>query len=276
MEQRTEELLNKVVEKLNGDPAELAGTMNIAIFAGQNRPMKKWSMLNRFIAALNGASDARSFNAWKAVGRCVKKGEKAFYILAPVLVPKKCDCGGKAGCPKCDGTGKEKDHKILIGFRDQAEFDVAQTDGKPLPEDDVKVPELPLMEVAKMLNIEVKAAEYGLRNAAWGWIDRSATTITLCSPDEQIFFHELSHGVDMTLGEYKKTDYDVGEVVAELSACLLASQYGKSVNLKFTRTYIEQYSGEKNIAMAIGKVFDRVGKIYEKIEEMAKLEAAVA
>src|SRR5690349_12380838 len=53
-------------------------------------PCRRWSWNNQLIAALRGTADARGFRQWQQVGRQVKKGEKAFYILAP-LVKKKTD-----------------------------------------------------------------------------------------------------------------------------------------------------------------------------------------
>jgi len=60
---------------------------------------------------------------WLSVGRCVRKGEHALWILAPILV-KEID----------KATKKETGDKILIGYRDVSVFDVSQTDGDDLPE----------------------------------------------------------------------------------------------------------------------------------------------
>src|SRR5574340_618277 len=48
-------------------------------------PSDKWSFLNRILMYLNNTEDARGFKQWKQVGRYVKKGSKAFYILAPMF-----------------------------------------------------------------------------------------------------------------------------------------------------------------------------------------------
>src|SRR4051794_28838859 len=45
---------------------------------------RRWSWGNQLLVILSGFTDARGFNQWQEVGRSVKKGEKAFYILAPV------------------------------------------------------------------------------------------------------------------------------------------------------------------------------------------------
>src|SRR5690349_665156 len=44
-------------------------------------PCRKWSWNNQLLTALMGYREARGFRQWEAVGRKVKKGEHAFYIL---------------------------------------------------------------------------------------------------------------------------------------------------------------------------------------------------
>jgi hypothetical protein len=51
---------------------------------GDSIPADKWSFLNRLLMYLNNTEDARGFRQWQQVGRYVKKGSKAFYIIAPL------------------------------------------------------------------------------------------------------------------------------------------------------------------------------------------------
>lgn len=72
------------------------------------------------------ASSVAGFNDWKnKFGRTVKKGEKAIWILAPMVKHTK-------------GTDEESSREIeerrVIGFRAVPVFDVSQTEGDPLPE----------------------------------------------------------------------------------------------------------------------------------------------
>ena len=50
-----------------------------------NVPCRAWSWSNQLLAALNGTSDARGYRQWQEVGRQVKKGEKSFPILVPIV-----------------------------------------------------------------------------------------------------------------------------------------------------------------------------------------------
>jgi hypothetical protein len=74
------------------------------------------------IAAQNhGATQVAGFRAWRNLNRDVRRGEKAIWILAPMI--------GPAG----DGEDGE-DGRRLRGFRYVPVFDIAQTDGDDPPE----------------------------------------------------------------------------------------------------------------------------------------------
>jgi len=67
------------------------------------------------------ATRVAGYHAWRKLGRNVRKGENAIWILAPMTrVIKEDD----------EDDGK----RIVAGFKAAPVFDVAQTDGEPLPE----------------------------------------------------------------------------------------------------------------------------------------------
>lgn len=70
------------------------------------------------------ASQVAGFNAWKQLGRNVKKGERGISILAPLVrsIEQQADDGSTAAI------------RTLSGFRTVSIFDVEQTEGEPLPE----------------------------------------------------------------------------------------------------------------------------------------------
>src|SRR5215470_2776475 len=107
---------------------------------------RKWSWGNQLLTVLNGYTDARGFNQWQEVGRNVKRGERAFYILGPVkkkLLDKE--------------TGEEK--SIVVGFKGLPVFGLQQTEGRPLPSGDPDIEKwiesLPLLDVAKRWGLAV-------------------------------------------------------------------------------------------------------------------------
>ena len=65
------------------------------------------------------ATHVAGYRTWKSLGRFVKKGERGIAIRAPIVRRKK------------DET---EDKRELFGFRVVYVFDIAQTDGEPLPE----------------------------------------------------------------------------------------------------------------------------------------------
>jgi N-terminal domain of anti-restriction factor ArdC len=66
------------------------------------------------------ATQVAGFRTWRSLGRSVRRREAAIRILAPLQV--------RAGAPE------EGDARRVRGFRTVSVFDVAQTDGDPLPE----------------------------------------------------------------------------------------------------------------------------------------------
>jgi antirestriction protein ArdC len=72
------------------------------------------------------ATRVAGFHAWRRLGRNVRRGEKAIWILAPVT--RKVDDEASADAP-ADERGC-----VLVAFKPTAVFDIAQTDGEELPE----------------------------------------------------------------------------------------------------------------------------------------------
>lgn len=67
------------------------------------------------------ATRVAGFHTWRAVGRFVRQGEKGIAILAPILRRRAVD-------------ERTDDVRSIAGFRAAYVFDVAQTDGEPLPD----------------------------------------------------------------------------------------------------------------------------------------------
>lgn len=82
------------------------------------------------------------FGAWKAMGRQVRKGEKALWVLAPVTArATEADTEQEGSSTRNDRTSssgqddaERRPARRVVACRGAAVFDVAQTDGDPLPE----------------------------------------------------------------------------------------------------------------------------------------------
>ena len=83
-------------------PKQVAMTV---IHRKDNVPSDKWSITNRLIMlVIGGTEDARGYKQWQAVGRQVKKGSKAFDIIAPLT-------------RKVHNDEKDEDEVIVFGYR---------------------------------------------------------------------------------------------------------------------------------------------------------------
>jgi antirestriction protein ArdC len=261
MTDNAKKILDNLVEEITAD--KVVKFVRGRLFGdGINLPCKKWSFLNQFITFLHGTGDARGFNQWKDVGRSVKKGSKAIYILVPMIYKTKKE--------------KEKEYSELeekiAGFKAMPVFRVEDTEGNPL-DYEIRLKEfdpnsLPLIDVAASLGIKVEA---GLTGDAGGWYIPGIDSITLGSNDPGVFLHELSHAIDQRLPG-KSNDYAYNEVVAELSSVFLASLYGSKVELENTTAYIQGWAGCRHIAFVVTKAMERVEQIYLYINAVKNQE----
>jgi N-terminal domain of anti-restriction factor ArdC/IrrE N-terminal-like domain len=70
------------------------------------------------------ATRVAGFGTWLRLGRHVRRGEQAIWILAPVT---------RRPTERSTEVDAEPAPRAVVGFRAAAVFDIAQTDGEPLP-----------------------------------------------------------------------------------------------------------------------------------------------
>ncbi len=216
------ERVNAAIEKLvalleSPEAPDMIARSIIHPMANHEIPSAKWSASNVLIMLMNGTEDARGYQQWQAVGRQVNKGSKAFHILAPTIKKVK---------EEKDGTETEKE--VVIGFHAVPVFRYEDTEGDALPDEAVYMPVTlpPLMDVAEKLGITVSWRPF--EGKEYGYYRKDAAKIVLRSHDAEVFFHELAHAVhyevcDVTTGSRERSRK---EVVAEMSAAVIASIYG--------------------------------------------------
>ncbi len=100
-----------------------------------------YSLGNVLLIALQApqASRVAGFRTWKSLGRQVRKGERGIGILAPCTYRPKAstnptDSASEQAEDERGGEAAPAGGKQLRGFRVVHVFDVAQTDGDPLPD----------------------------------------------------------------------------------------------------------------------------------------------
>nr|WP_255622076.1 ArdC-like ssDNA-binding domain-containing protein [Tessaracoccus sp. OS52] len=96
------------------------------------RNFHTYSFRNQLLIAMQDPDATRvaGYRAWQAIGRQVRRGEKAITIMAPVTKP----LTTPDGAPVLDAAGNTK--REIVGVKPASVFDISQTDGPPLPQAD--------------------------------------------------------------------------------------------------------------------------------------------
>jgi antirestriction protein ArdC len=246
----------------------------VFIHRKDNVPCRSWSWRNQLLVALRGFKDARGFRQWQEVGRSVKKGERAFYILSP-LSKKVQD----------DKTGEEK--TIIYGFKGTPVFGYEQTDGKPLPPADPEaarwVETLPLIEVARAWGLSVEL--FNGKAASYLGAYRHHAGIALGVKNLSTWAHELVHAADHRNGKLNGLgQHWRNETVAELGGAVLLQilGYPHDADLGGCWEYIQRYAEKAGLEVidACGKVLQRtceaVALILDTADALREKEEAVA
>ncbi len=233
MNNRVKEVLTGILERFKS--GDIPGAIAYATYPAVDVPSSKWSFLNRVIMAMFGTADARGFKQWHGANRYVKKGSRAFYILVP--------CFKKV----VDETGEKVD--VLRYFKPAPVFRLEDTDGEPLDYQLLATPELPLIQRAEQWGISVKAIPGNYYFA--GAYSKTRKEISLATPEECVFFHELAHaGHEKIKGDLTSGQDPFQEIVAELSAQALCRLVGKQATDTIGNSfkYIEKYAGKLDMS----------------------------
>ena len=221
--------LERLVEAFR--TGEVSEVVRRTVIPALDVPCSKWSLCNRVIVSLAGTDDARGYRQWQEVGRYVKKGAKAVYILVPWIVTKKDE----------EEDEEENGVRTLRGFLAKAVFRFEDTDGDPIERPEVEPRILPpLFEGAERFGLGVKYQ--GHQGRAYGYFAPGRRQIVLESHDEQTFWHELGHAAHTRVkGELKGGQDPKQEAVAELCATVIAGLYGSDWSGNCWQ-YIQGYS----------------------------------
>jgi hypothetical protein len=243
-EQQWQEALSGILQEFQ--QGTIPEAIALAMFPQADIPSAKWSLLNRLLMLCAGTSDARGIKQWNKVGRKVKKGAKAFRIFAPRIIRVKPQQSSEL--LEDEDKGIQERQKV-VGFLLIPVFRVEDTEGEPLTYETLEVPDLPLMEVARAWDLEVKA----IPGNTWffGSFQASAGAISLASPEEKVFFHELAHGAHSRLGRLKESAPWQREMVAELSAAVLCRVCGRQPdeNLGESFGYLEHQAKKAGLTV---------------------------
>ena len=231
-----------------------------------DRPMCEWSLGNQLLVFVHGTEDARGFRQWEAVGRRVKRGARAFYILGPCKVKK---------TERDERTGEEAERMIVVGFRAIPVFRLDDTEGEPVEYPDYSPPELPpLWEVAERLAVPVRHLPNG--GAERGSYSLTRGEIVLATHDVDTFFHELAHAAHATFEPLRGGQNPRQEIIAETAAAVLCRLYGYDGFLAEARDYVGFYAGQDKPERAAMRVLADVERVLDVILGPAATTTLVA
>jgi hypothetical protein len=265
MHTQVSRVLNDILERFRtGDiPKAIAYSM----YPRPDIPSARWSFLNRLLIHLSGTADARGIRQWNSVGRFVKKGSKAIYILVPRLVR------------RVDPFQPIEERVILAGFMAKPVFRVEDTDGDPLAyQQEFPLPDLPLLDKAREWGIRVSTG--CLLLGALGAYSSKSKAILLATPEEAVFFHELAHvAYERVIEPLRPGQHYDQEIIAELSAQVLCHLVGRSPgsNLGNSHAYIEGYAKQAGMTplAACFRLLDGAEKVLVEILGKDELADAV-
>ncbi len=239
-------------------------------------PCRAWSWSNQLLVALAGHADARGYRQWQQVGRHVRKGEKAFHILVPMV--------GKRAEKNAE-TGEEQERIFIRGFSSAPVFGLDQTDGEPLPPPDPAIAawldSLPIRQVAESWGLSVDAYN-GQPGRALGKY-RHASGIALGVENLSTWAHELVHAADDRLGQLKERgQHWRSETVAELGGAVLLETlgYDSEADRGGCWEYVKAYATDAGIEpvtacqRVLKRMCDAVALILDTAEALAGEEVA--
>ena len=129
--EQAKQIVEDAIEQL-GQDIEAGHSRTLTQYLSAMARFYRYSFTNTLLIAVQrpDATRVAGFQAWKKLGRQVRKGERGIMILAPML------CTRKGADESFDSAHVEAALKarVLRGFKAAYVFDVSQTDGSPLPE----------------------------------------------------------------------------------------------------------------------------------------------
>lgn len=233
--------------------------------------LSRYSLRNQWLIAIEchargiTPTYVAGFRAFLALNRCVRKGEKAIKILAPVAVKQR------------DESGEETGEKRIF-FRTVPVFDVSMTE--PLP----GVEPVPLTPPAQPIDgdshahliapLQERAGELGYRvdlrdlpdHGPGGWCDAKRKQIViatgLANRQVRTLVHELAHALGVGYEQYGR---EKAEVLVDCVTYIVCSSVGLDVGGE-SIPYIAGW-GEDGALAAIQEYAETIDAIARRIED---------
>jgi len=233
-----------------------------------DRPSGSWSFMNQMFMLFGGTQDARGMAQWRNVGRRVKAGSRAVWILAPIRRSFRVE-HESIDPATGERTVTQETRQALVGFKGLPVFRLEDTEGDPLPlpgAEHAPAEPPPLADVAASLGLRVRYA--GGTSGYYGYYSGRESLIHLKTHDNGVWWHELAHAMDDRLhGPLKGGQDSMQEIVAETSAAILARMYGHEPYIGRAAAYVRGYAhGDMK---RVWSLVARICRVVEGILDMA-------
>lgn len=279
IENRNKELHNKIysyAEELTKLTNETQFNTKFNEYIEMTKKFWHYSVGNQILIIIQcpNASQVAGFYTWKDVGRTVKAGARAIWILAPQIYKER----EKTITTNTD-TGEIKEEQIelfdggfITGFKSVPVFDISQTEGKEIPQpQDHRThtnnrPEL-LKKLEQLLNSKNIPLIYKeLTENLNGFTDGKTIIINSnISIDDrfQTGIHEYLHYIEHFKPNEKITKQQV-EVEAEATSYIISRILGMETK---SYNYIALYNPDgKLILKSLERISNAVKRIFTELE----------
>lgn len=264
----TDDALAALAESLQQGKSESL-TRYLAVMARFHR--YSFGNILLILAQCPDATRVAGFNAWRDLKRFVRKGEHGIAIFAPMRLR-------VGGSDEATEPSAEKPRTVLR-FRVVHVFDIAQTDGEPLPEP-VRVAGDPMVYAGRLqayvaacgITFDRSDVPFGADGVSTG--GRIAVRPGLTPAEEfAVTVHELAHEL-LHRGEDRKTlSKTVRETEAEAVAFVVSTAIGLDTGTAAS-DYIQLYNGDTDtLSASLDRIQRTASAILEAISEDAQVAA---
>jgi antirestriction protein ArdC len=234
----------ELVEKLAEGIANLTSTDQWQRYLDFQSRFHRYSFGNVLLIAAqcHEATQVAGFNAWRKMNRFVRKGEKAIFVLAPMVY-------------KFADTDSGENDRVIRGFKFVPVFDVAQTDGEELPSvcrrldgDDTGGHYSQLLGVAQSLGFKVVDQELdGSTNGDCDHAERRIRVEVRNTPAQRVktLAHEIAHALLHETFDSRP----VAELEAESAAYVVCQSLGVDTS-DYSFGYVASWAGGGDRAIA--------------------------
>jgi len=214
------------------------------------------------------ATRVAGFQAWKAMGRCVKRGQRGIVILAPLVYRRETRPEDAQG-PEPRENGAEAQE--LRGFKAVNVFDISQTEGEPLP-DMAPIAGNP-GDYTERLSRFIQARGIGVRHEPLpsgtdGTFRNGTITVRPGLPAAEEFsvlVHELAHAM-LHRGKRAALSDSVCETEAEAVAFVVSHAIGLDMSTQ-SSDYIQLHAGDRaTLAASLAAIQATAGQILTAIQ----------